>query len=78
MWIQTQNLREILEVKHIKVLPVDDDVRVLAKLDRETVTLGIYPKEQVESVVEDLKEFIRFKEGMGLYVMPKEWEDEDE
>ncbi|MFH5834584.1 hypothetical protein ACHAL6_00740 [Proteiniclasticum sp. C24MP] len=76
MWIQTQNLREILEVKRIKLLEVDDDVKILAKLDRETVTLGVYPKEQADSVVEDLKDFIRFRDGM--YVMPKEWEDEDE
>jgi len=76
MWIQTQNLREILEVKHIKVLEVDDDVKILAKLERETVTLGVYPKDQSESVLEDLKDFIRFRDGM--YVMPKEWGDEDE
>lgn len=75
MWIQTQNLREILEVKRIKMLEVDDDVTILAKLDRDTVTLGVYPKDQAKAVVEDLTDFIRYRDGM--YVMPPELEEEE-
>lgn len=76
MWIRSQDQEELLEVKRIKSILVEgNDVNILAKLEGETVILGTYHKEQADSIMDDLKESVGFKDA--LYIMPKRWEDEE-
>jgi hypothetical protein len=75
MWIQTQRGDALLEVKHIKLLSLDNGtVIVLAKLDRETVQLGSYQKKQAEEVMNDLKWEARYQGD--VYEMPERDEEE--
>jgi len=74
MWIRSQNLQEILEVKHIRILPLDDGtVNILAKLDRETILLGTYGKKQAESLAEDI--MWETTHGTSVMVMPEREEE---
>lgn len=75
MWVDSQNLQEILEVKHIRILALDGGtVNILAKMDRETVLLGTYGTRQAAHVINDLEDFIR--RGDALFIMPKRGEEE--
>lgn len=77
MWIRSQNGEEILEVKRFRFVKKENgDENVLAKLDRETVTLGTYCKDQAESLMYHLSWLV--EKGDNYYAMPPRWEDEEE
>ena len=72
MWIRSQNGEELLEVKRIRIIPVDEkNVNILAKLERETVILGTYHTAQADSVMVDLEKMIQGTEL--IFKMPKRW-----
>lgn len=87
MWIRSQDGQELLNVQRFRYIPLDNaDVNILAKLDRETVCIGTYSKDQAMSVMDDL--WYEIRHGMikdpnqiyrtKYYDMPNRWEDEEE
>jgi hypothetical protein len=76
MWIRAQNGEEILEVKRFRsVVKGNGDANILAKLDRETVVIGTYSKDQVESLMYHLSWLV--EKGDNYYAMPVRWEEEE-
>lgn len=83
MWVRSQNGEHILEVERFRKLPLPEDpntIRILAKLDRDTVILGDYPADQAESIWLDLWHIVGMDQPYrtNYFTMPPCWGEDEE